>query len=58
MGGLRRDPIIGQWVIVADKKSSLRPEDYAVKDQGMHQAAIFLITFPHVNRIRILQMQY
>jgi len=40
MGELRRDPIIGQWVIVAGKDDSLKPEDYPKEKHVVEHAAI------------------
>jgi len=40
MAELRRDPIIGQWVLVEDDQHSLKPEDYEREDQTRTKAAV------------------
>lgn len=40
MGELRRDPIIGQWVMVEDPQNSLGPQDYETEDQSRTKQAL------------------
>jgi len=40
MADLRRDPIVGRWVIVQDEKESLKPQDYTEEEHKVRQAAV------------------
>lgn len=40
MGELRRDPIIGRWVVIEDEKTSLKPQEYEREPHVYRQDAI------------------
>ncbi len=60
MGELRRDPIIGRWVIVENDNDSYSPQDYGVEERIPKQKAICQfcsgkenLTPPEVDAIRV-----
>ena len=55
MSELRRDPIIGQWVIV-HTEDSLSPESYEKQDQISKHVAVFIFLCLTVNSALYLRL--